>query len=314
MNFFQELEKLKDKMPRLSSIILTSVNSDYNYAVENQKNCYLLANAVNNEDCMYGRDIYGSADCVDCGHIRKCTLCYECLNCSNCYDSSYLQDCEDSQNCDFGYDVKGCKNCIGCVGLRKKEFHIFNEPYSKEDFSAKKKLLKQDEIKPRFEELKTKVPRKFAELIQVENCFGDYIYHSRNAYHAFDVVECQDIDYVVESKKLKDCYDITILENSELCYDISSSHVLTNCNFCFQCTYSSDLEYCELVFNSRYCFGCISRNHAEYEILNEKYSRDEYFKKVREIKEQLKREETYGRQYLTPTYPVTDSVVSWLRM
>jgi hypothetical protein len=27
-----------------------------------------------------------------------------------------------------------CTYCFGCVGLRQKEFHILNEPYSQQDY------------------------------------------------------------------------------------------------------------------------------------------------------------------------------------
>lgn len=314
MNFFQEFEALKARTPRTGSIRLNPVNSEYTHNTDQCKNCYIIANAVKNEDCMYGRDFYDNCDCVDCDHILKSTLCYECVNVKNCYDSSFLQDCDDCQNCAYGYDIKGCRNCTGCVGLRKKEFHIFNEPYSREDFFEKKKSLQPAEIQKHFEKLKTKVPRKALEVIQVENSLGNYIRHSKNVFSSFDVVECEDIGYVYEAKKLKDCWDIMTLEDSELCYDCSSNHILNNCNFCFMCTSSSDLEYCELVFNSKYCFGCVSLNHKEYHILNQPYSREEYFKKVSEIKEQLRSEWSYGRRYLTPTYPLADTVASWPRL
>lgn len=314
MDFFQEFEALKAKMPRIGSVRLQPINSEYTHNTGQCKNCYLIANAVKNEDCMYGRDVYSSSDCIDCDHILSCTLCYECLNGKNCYDCTYLQDSQDCQNCDYGYDLKGCRNCLGCIGLRQKEFHIFNEPYSKETFFEKKKTLRPAEIKARFEELKKKVPRKYAELIDTENCLGDYILHSKNAYQCFDVVECEDIGYCVESKKLKDCWDIFVLEESQLCYDCSSNHILTNCNFCFMCVSSTDLEYCELVFNSKFCFGCVSLNHKEYHLLNQPYPRNDYFKKVREIKGELQKEGSYGRRYLTPTYPIEDTVSAWQRL
>lgn len=314
MDFFAQFELLKSKTPRLSAVRLNNINSDYTYATDQLKNCYLLANAVKNEDCMYGRDFYDCADCSDCDHIKKCTLCYETLNSRECYDSAYLQDCTNCLNCEYGYDLKDCKNCIGCVGLRKKEFHIFNEPYPKEDFLRKKKSLSPAEIKKKFEELQYKVPRVYALQISVEHCLGDNIYHSRDAYFCFDIDGCERVGYIDESKKLHDCYDISILEESEGCYEISSSHILNNCNFCFQCASCSDLEYCELVFNSKNCFGCISLNHKEYYILNEPYSRQDYFKKVAEIKAELKGTGEYGRVFLSPTYPIENTVGNWKRV
>lgn len=314
MDFFTEFEKLKLQTPRLGSVVLNAVNSEYTHNTDHCKNCYLLANAVQNEDCMYGRDFYENSDCVDCDHILRCTLCYGCVNCKDCWNSNFLQDCNNCSDSDFNYDLRDCKNCIGCVGLRKKEFHIFNEPYSKEDYLAKKSSLTQGEITREFENLKLQIPRRATLQINAENCFGDNIQNSKNVFYGFDVVDCHDSGYVAESKNLKDCFDVFVLEYSELCYDISSCYRINNCNFCFSCVTSSNLEYCEWVSNSSDCFGCISLNHKSFHIINKPYSKDEYFKKVAEIKDQLKKEGTYGNYYLEPTYPFTDSVASWPKL
>lgn len=175
MDFFQEFERLKLKTPRVASVIINSVNSDYCHNVDNCKNCYLIANGVGNQDCMYGRDFYGNTDCIDCDHIKTCTLCYSCVNCKECYNSNFLQDCANAVDCNYGYFLKDCKNCIGCVGLRKKEFHIFNKLYSKEDFFVRKKYLKANEIEQEFEQLKTQVPRRDMLQISAEHCLGDNI-------------------------------------------------------------------------------------------------------------------------------------------
>jgi hypothetical protein len=77
--------------------------------------------------------------------------------------------------------------------------------------------------------------------------------------------------------------------------------------------FSSDLEYCELIANSKNCFGCVGLNHKEFYILNQPYSREDYFKRVAEIKDQLKREGSYGR-WFPSTYPIEDTVTLWPRL
>ncbi|MEK9132097.1 MAG: hypothetical protein AAB606_00080 [Patescibacteria group bacterium] len=314
MDFFAELEQLQLKTPRIGSVRLQSINSDYNHNIDGCKNCYLLCNAVKNEDCMYGRDFYDNADCVDCDHVRRCTLCYECLNCAECWNCKYLQDCKNCSDCDFGYYLKGCKNCIGCVGLNQKEFCIFNKPYSKEDFLDKKKSLTEEEIAREFDELKHHVPRTPTLQMETEKCFGDALLHCKNAFYAFDCDGCQDSGYVYECKSLEDCFDIFVLEYSELCYECSSNYKLHNSNFCFMCTGSSNLEYCELVMNSKDCFGCMGLNHKEYCILNVQYSKEDYFKRVAEIKAQLRASGEYGKRFLPSSYPMQDTVGVWEKL
>lgn len=311
MDFFAELEKLQMKGPRLGMLQLTQENSEYTFATDQCKNCYLIANAVRNEDCMYGRDFYNNDDCVDCDHISGSQLCYECINCKNCYNGDHLQDCENSRDCSYGYDLKACTNCVGCVGFRKKEFHIFNEPYSKEAYFEKLKTLTLEEIQTRFLELKESTPRMFTQIINSENATGNYVYNSRNVFESFDVSDCQDIGHSNESKKLKDSWDIYILENSELCYEIACSHVLYNSNFCYMCVESSDLEYCEFVAYSKNCFGCVSLIRKDYHILNEPHSKEDYFLRLKQIKNELRARGEYGRRNLPFSYPFPDTVGTW---
>jgi hypothetical protein len=89
---------------------------------------------------------------------------------------------------------------------------------------------------------------------------------------------------------------------SEQCYEIMSGGNLIECMYCYGCWYSNNLTYCELVYNSHDCFGCVSLNHAEYCILNKQYPKEEYFKKVEEIKQQMKADGTWG-QWFESTYP-----------
>jgi hypothetical protein len=177
-----------------------------------------------------------------------------------------------------------------------------------------KALFSRDEIQKKFDEVKLTVPRTYSTQINAENSFGDYLYNCKNAFYAFDSNECEDIGYVAEGRSLKDSYDIFVLEYSELCYQCSSNYRLNNSNFCFACTTSSDLDFCELVFNSKNCFGCVGINHKEYHILNQPYSKEEYFNKVAEIKAELSREKDYGAGFWVPTYPIEDTVANWPRL
>lgn len=86
MSFLDDYKTLQLKTPRVGMIHLKQTNSEFCYNIDECKNCYLLANAVKNEDCMYGRDFYNNQDCVDCDHILNCTLCYEVINCHYCYN------------------------------------------------------------------------------------------------------------------------------------------------------------------------------------------------------------------------------------
>lgn len=72
--------------------------------------------------------------------------------------------------------------------------------------------------------------------------------------------------------------------------------------FCFGCWYSSDLAYCDSVYSSHDCFGCVTLNHPECAILNVPYSKENYFKKLDEIKAEMKADATWGTWFKS-TYP-----------
>jgi len=231
-----------------------------------------------------------------------------------------MQDCENCNDCEYGYDLKGCRNCFGCASLRNKEYQIFNVQYKPEEYKTRLAELKEnakssptskEKNEKLFEEIKLKTPRVYCTQTNSENFFGNYIDHCQNTFYAFDVVECQDTGYIYESKKVKDSYDIMVLEDSELCYNLSSCHVMHNCDCCFFTTNCSDCHYSELLFNCDHCFGCVSLHHKKYHILNQPYEPEEYFKKVEEIKKELRDQNLYGVLTIPSTYPSEDTVENW---
>lgn len=317
MNFFQKLQKLYDTMPKAAMYNLVNQNSPYGTFMDSCKNCYLVSNAYQNEECFYGRDIFFSRNCVDCDHIHSNELLYECLDCRHCYNGNYLQDCEQCTDSEYLFDCKGCTNCFGCAGLRQKSFYLFNEPVPKETYADRIAELKRKghpALLAEFEKVKQKVPRLFSRQLNVENVAGDYIKNSKNVWNSYSVDESRDVLYSFEVLKSNDCCDMTFGEYAELNYECLSAFKSKNSNYCSMCWESADLEYCSTVFRSNHCFGCVYLNHREYHILNKPYSRDDYFKKVSEIKGELKRDGTYGRWFWPSTYPFEDSVAAWKRL
>ncbi len=68
------------------------------------------------------------AECTECVHCQRstgCLSCSHCVACERCTGSAYLVR---SVGC------SGCTYCFGCVGLGKRDFHILNVPYSREDY------------------------------------------------------------------------------------------------------------------------------------------------------------------------------------
>lgn len=305
------MEGLRLSLPRIGLVTINCENSPYVSYSGNLKNCHLLCGSEYDEDCYYGFWLYDSKDSVDCDYCQKCELCFDCLDCLECYSCSHSQDCVNCIDCEYCYDCTGCQNCFGSTGLRRKQFYIGNKQYPKEDYFKKVEEMKikysVDQLREILKQVSEKAPRLFVHVLNNENSTGDYVYNSKNAANCFDVKNLEDCGYCNNSLSLKDCFDMSnSYYNSELNYEVMSAMNIGNCNFCVTCFDSNDLDHCEHVYNSHDCFGCISLKHAEYCILNEQYSKDEYFKKVREIKEQMKQNGEY-MQFVSSTYPYEDS-------
>lgn len=315
MNYFQKILELQGASPRMGITTIKSTNSLYTAYCGYVKNGYLLIGSEHDEDCMYGIWLYFCRDCTDNCYIFKCELCYECLDCEECYGCNFSQDCSTCRDCSHCYDCKSCSDCFGCSGLRTKKFHILNKPYSKKEYFKRIAEIKAHgkngtkDFLREFEELKKKTPRLFMHVVDNENCSGDYLYHSKNSHGCFDCKKMEDCMYMTSSIEDRDCMEMS---NSyfgcELSYEVMSSIELYNCNYSNFCYYSRDLEYSEYLFHCNNCFGCFFLQHKEFYIFNEPYSREEYFKKVAEIKDAMRRDETYGK-HLPSTFRFEDSAV-----
>lgn len=302
------MQKLRQSQPHPCILTVRSENSDYCPYHAAGKNCYRLVGHVGSEDCYYGFWVGLSRDTADCAFTEKSELCYECVDMQECYNCNFSRDCLHCTDCDFCYDCKSCQNCFGCVNLRNKQYHIFNKPYPKDEYFERVRALKQQyrtaSAPPaEFLTLQNSLPRVSMQGFNNENVFGDHIFNSKNAFYCFDVSNQEDTMYIFNSIGMKDSMDCNYSSlGSELNYMCHSGVTLFNSNFCSICWYSQNLEYCEYVFNSHDCFGCVSRNRAEYEILNRKYSKDEYFKRVAQIKDELKKDGSYGTWWWPSPY------------
>ena len=163
------------------------------------------------------------------------------------------------------------------------------------------------QLREMLEQVSKKSPHLYVHELNNENFSGDYVYNSRNTLECFDVKDMEDCMHCNNCVSLKDCVDMSnSYYNSELNYMVMSSMNLVNSNFCVTCFDSHDLDHCEHVYNSHDCFGCVSLKHAEYCIFNEQYSKEDYFKKVEEIKREMIESGEYMK-FWKSSYPYEDS-------
>lgn len=292
--FIAEFQRLYKTTPQISHWTRQSENCDYGDIIVVSRNCYLCFWSSNLEGCFHCYESRKDRFCADCTFIEDCELCYECIDCMRCYNCNFLQDCKQCTDCAFCYYCIGCSDCFGCVGLRRKSYCIFNEQYSKEEYSEKlKEVKKRDvaEIQKKFIEVQLKTPRVFMHQVDNENCFGDYLLHSKNCYWCFDSYLCEDSMYIFNAnleRGTKDCLDCGPIANTfERCYDIAFCGFMFDCKHTYWCDWLHNCDWCINVWEMNHCFGCVYMKHKEYSFLNKPIKKEEYEKTTQRINREL---------------------------
>ncbi len=132
---WQEFQQFLQPFPirNLNLVNVENVTGDVN---RNSKNCFDCYHMVESEDCSYGidhiknHDVYDSYGCVE---LSNCCEVLCALNSQNIYFSF---DIYTSYNLFYSISCRDCKDCFGCVGLRHKQYCIFNKQYTKEQYEA----------------------------------------------------------------------------------------------------------------------------------------------------------------------------------
>ena len=291
--FFEQFWELFAKVPQQDLIWANNENSPFCHLVADNKNCYLIFESSNNEDCFYGYWLQKCKDCVDCSFINSSEKCYESTNCINCYNSNYLSNCVDCTDSYLLRDCIWCSNCFACTNLVNKKYCIFNEQYNEEEYSSKiKKLKKEKEIFNKFLEFDKKSVKKSCDIINSINSVWNHITNSKNCKNVLQAHWAEDCRYSEHVWRwAKNCMDSnTAWRWAELIYFSLNCWInVYNLRFCNQCWECSDMIYCSNCNWSKNCFGCVWLVNKEYCILNKQYTKDEYEKLVPKIIELMQK-------------------------
>ncbi len=136
---FQKEYVLLQKSYPLSNNNIASERS-YGSQLVSCKNCSFCSESIACEDCKYCETIWIECyDCYDCGwwDVFQTRLSYEWALIPLCYHIVASYNCRESSDLVYCYDCYNAKNLFGCVGLRNKEYCIFNKQYAKEEYEKK---------------------------------------------------------------------------------------------------------------------------------------------------------------------------------
>ncbi len=136
------------------------------YDINNAQDCAFVVNSQNVKN-VYDMTVFGSKEgaemCYENHEIGAGVqnVCFSDQIWMGCYDVWYSKLC-----------VMNCKNLFGCVGLRHKEYCIFNKQYSKEEyFKLREKII---EHMKKTEEWGEFFPTKMSPFAYNETLAQDY--------------------------------------------------------------------------------------------------------------------------------------------
>ena len=285
--FFQQFHELAKKVPRNGPHTEDNVNCDYLINSGWSKNCYLVCNSTGAEDSAYGNAIDYSKNCFDNSHITKCERSYGSFWIRNSYQAHFCTRSIENTSVMFCFGSKGMANCFGCVNLMNKSYHIFNQPYSKEEYEKRIGEMKLNtwsglqKAKAEAAAFALKFPVAYLNGIFNTDVTGEYISDSKNVNYGYLVNGGKDLKYVqyLQVPGAEDSYDLTIwgdknvrgYENSTSGMGVSNSKFLEGC-----WAEIIDSEYCIACRGISNCFGCVGLRKKQYCIFNKQYTKEEY--------------------------------------
>ncbi|MEZ6209487.1 MAG: hypothetical protein R3B64_02885 [Candidatus Paceibacterota bacterium] len=310
-NFLSQFKKLFETVPLpAKSSAGFMINSDYCNEAGRLKNAYLCFDSDFVEDSGYTVRVDNIKNCFDIHEATESEVCYEGVMLKKGYKNFFSMDCENSVDVWFSKGLRGCTNCFGCVNLKGKSHHWFNEPLSKEEYAQK--IAEFDsgsydavsKMQERAFDFWKKFPVRYYHGLRNVDCTGERIYDSKNVKDSVSVQQGENIRYTqIVSLKGANSYDSSILfmgaENSyealtcgEDCYGVK---------FSFNCwSGSRDLEYCGYCVGSSDCFGCVGLSKKQYCILNKQYSKEEYevlVPKIKKLMNEIPYIDSHNRKY-----------------
>jgi len=295
--FFPQFDALIKATPKIAVFTSNNVNSDYTNGAQQDKNCHMIFVSDHDEDCLYSYGIDSCLSCIECLNCFKCELCIECVDCSESYNLAHSEKSHNCRDSFFLSDCKGCHNCFGCFGLRNKQYCIFNEQHSKEEYAKKLSELNTGNMRTlsaaRDVFLRKAGQQQIHQYIDGngnENVTGDHIVHCRNCVECYDSADLEDCGYLIFSFKSKDCYDgHVVVDRCELTYGTISTINQYNTQFTFVSFYSKNSQYLDHCQYCEDCFACSGLKKKRFCIFNKQYSETDYRKLKEKIVAHMKR-------------------------
>ncbi len=164
-----------------------------------------------------------------------------------------------------------------------------SEAWYSDDWDPYKYGMEYDFSQPFFEQfqkLLNKVPRMalVKQGLSKNSEYTHRVHDMKDSYMVFRMSGSQDSMYSYVGKNIINCVDCLSIWDSELCYEC------IDCNNCYKVRFTEESHDCRDSFflyacrNCSDCVGCINLVNQQYCILNQKYTKEEYQEKIKELR------------------------------
>ncbi len=277
-------------------------NSEYVNGNWMSKNCYLVSNGHNNENCLYAFYIFNNVNILNCNYIRFSENCSHSCHIWKCYNVHFgfnLNECRDSW---YSFSCEWSQNIIWCVGLKNEKYSILNTPCSESEFAQVMGKLKKDHIFKKDFEWKVK---DLIERIGIEKSIltgsvhssGDFCYDSKNALECFASGDLEDSAHIRDAFLIKDSMDISAWwDNASLSYDCMAVGRNIQNYYWSKWSYHGGLYnfYTLNCISCSYVFACSWLKNQSYCIFNKKYSKEDWEENVKKLIRKMQENGEWG--------------------
>ncbi|MFA5936998.1 MAG: hypothetical protein WC822_03925 [Candidatus Paceibacterota bacterium] len=302
--FFEQFNNLLLNTPKDTTFISSGsgpcINSEYSNMAGGMKNCYFVFNGGIGEEMLYCRGVRNAKEISDCYFGEYLERCYECINILKSNGLIYARNTFDSMDSMFVLNCSGLNNCFGCVNLKNKSYHFFNELLSREEYKKKISEIigsysKMEEFKKKFDEFSLKFPRRENNNLKTQNSIGDFLLECKNVQNSFEIISAEHSKNLFSTRSANNSSDaVGYGYKSELllgCVGVGHSSNIIGSHSVDD---SQDILYSFALRNCHDCIGCDGLKNASYCILNKQYKKEEYEKLKEYIINELKKKELFG--------------------
>jgi hypothetical protein len=305
-SFFEQYKQLLDVVPKIALINDNNVwseNCEYNQDTSYAKDCYLVSMARKLRNSHYSCNIALGEDMIDCFFVMQSEIVYECLNCNAVFKCFFLRNSNQCTNCLRWYDMIWCTDCLFCVGLRNRQYMIWNKQVSKEEFEHERNriytLMQWDicSLHEQFENFLTHFPKKATNMINTQHSYWHNLVNADKAIFCSNIMTLRDVKYCRFGDTFEDTHDLTSWGQAKLSYQCIVPDEAHHICFSIFCCNSSNIWYSEMCHFCNNCFGCVWLVNKQYCIFNKQYEKEEYERLVSQLIQKMQKNHEWGERF-----------------